>query len=279
MSFKITGRKTGDHLGPGSIAEHGSHGGLLATVVSAIALVMSGLSYYETSLKTAELQVYVPPMIHYARDGRDVFNIPITIANDGARTGTVLTMELDVENLGPNPEGLKKRKFHAAFIGEYPSGKDNTNASIGRSFAPLAIAGHSTFTETVRFYPTDDNDAVLITDKGDYRFTLTLLTAKSGRPDIVEAAFRTDPKPVTFDLNLPYLAIQHLAFRNGTQAMFSKSWKAAQSESTDSAVSRSAPSASEPPSEEAKPAEPAPAPPAPPPAAQPPVQKPPAQKK
>ena len=49
--------------------EHGVHGGFLATVLSAIALLFSGFSYYESSLKSAELAVYVPPMIHYARDG------------------------------------------------------------------------------------------------------------------------------------------------------------------------------------------------------------------
>ncbi len=173
---------------------------------------------------------------------------------------------------------MKKRKFYAAFVGEYPSGKDNTNASLGRSFAPLAIAGHSNFTETIRFYPSDDSEAILVTDKGDFRFTLTLLTARPGRPDLVEKVFRTDPRPVTFVLNLPYLAIQHLAFRNGTQSMFSKEWKAAQSESTDSAasgaVSRKAPDVTvEPPAEEAKPTEPAP-PATPPPVAQPPAAKP-----
>ena len=142
MSFKITGRKSADHLGPGSIVEHGSHGGLLATVVSAIALVMSGLSYYETSLKTAELSVFVPPMVSYARDGRDVFNVPLTISNEGARTGTVLTMELDVEKIGgPQVGSDESRKFYAAFLGEYPAGKENT--AIGKAFAPIAIAGHS----------------------------------------------------------------------------------------------------------------------------------------
>lgn len=235
MSFKIMGRK-GDPIGAGAIAEHGSHGGLLATVVSAIALFFSGLSYYETSLKTADLAVFVPPMIHYARDGRDVFNIPITIANDGARTGTVLTMELDVDNLRPDA-ALKSRRFHAAFIGDYPSGKDNTTPA-GRSFAPLAIAGHSNFTETIRFYPMDEDENVLVDDKGDYRFTLRLVTAQSAHPGLVEQAFRTEPKPLTFELNLPYLAIQHLSFQNGTQVMFNKNWKPAISESTESAVSR-----------------------------------------
>ena len=234
MSFKITGARSSGH--GGGLGEIGGHGGRFATIISAIALVMSALSYYESSLKTADLRVYIPPMVHYARDGRDVFNIPLTIANDGARTGTVLSMELDVEKLGAT-EGMKKRRFHSAFLGEYPSGKDTAIANSGRSFAPLAIAGHSTFTETVRFYPMDDDDGVLVDDKGDFRFTLKLMTAKAGQPDLVEKAFRTDPKPVSFDLTMPYFAIQHIAFRNGTQAMFSKAWRAAQSESTDSAAS------------------------------------------
>lgn len=238
MSFKIGGRERGSELGAGSIVEHGSHGGLLATVISGIALVMSGLSYYETTLKTSDLSVFVPPMVSYARDGRDVFNIPLTIANDGARNGTVLTMELDVEKIGGPPagSGMKKRKFYAAFIGEYPTGQDNK--AIGRAFAPLAIAGHNTFTETVRFYPTDDQDMMLVDDKGEYRFTLSLITAKPSEPDFVEKMFRTDPKPLVFDRVMPYFAIQHIAFRNGTQGLFSKDWAATASSSTDPAAKR-----------------------------------------
>lgn len=252
MSFKIGGPERGADPGAAAIVEHASHGGLLATILSAVALLISGLSYYETTLKTAELSVYVPPMIHYARDGRDVFNVPVTIANDGARTGTVLTMELEVERISEG-EGMKKRRFHAAFIGEYPRGEDKTPS---RSFAPLAIAGHSTFTETVRFYPMDDDDGVLVSDKGDFRFTLTLLTAKPDQPGMLEQAFRTDPAPLVFELNLPYLAIQHIAFRNGTQAMFNKNWRPAASTSTDPAIKRAAPEREEAPAPQAEPTPP-----------------------
>ena len=226
MSFKIAGRKDGSDHGAASAAEHASHGGLFATLLSGVALVISGLSYYESSMKTADLSVYVPPMIHYARDGRDVFNIPITISNEGARTGTVLNMELDVEKL-TGGEGMKNRRFHAAFLGEYPQGEEKTES---RSFAPLAIAGHSTFTQTVRFYPMDNDDGVLIDDKGDFRFTLNLQLAAPPDPGLLDRIIGgSATPPLVFEMTLPYLAIQHLSFRNGTQALFNKEWKSSTS--------------------------------------------------
>jgi hypothetical protein len=224
-----------------SAVEHGSHGGLFATILSGIALVMSGLSYYESSLKSSDLAVYVPPMIHYARDGdNDVFNIPITIANDGARAGTVLNMVLEAENLRPGAE-RKTARYHSAFLGEYPKSDEAEN----KSFAPISIPGHGTFTETVRFYPMDDALPFLVDDKGDYRFTLKLVTARAPNPDFAERMMHTDVKPLTFELNLPFISFQHLAFRRGTIAMFNKDWKPAVSTNTDSAISRAAPSVSD----------------------------------
>ena len=235
MAFKIGGAHRGEDVGAAHAIEHGSHGGLLATVLSGFALVISGLSYYESTMKSAELAVYVPPMIHYGRDGdNDVFNVPITISNDGARNGTVLNMELEVENLRPDAE-KKKARFHSAFIGEYP----RDDKTISRSFAPLSIAGHGTFSETVRFYPMDDQPLpYVVDDKGAYRFTLKIMTARAESPGLVEAALRTDPKPLSFELNLPYLSHQHLAFRNGTTAMYNKNWRPATSTNTAPAISR-----------------------------------------
>ncbi len=225
-------------IGPHEAVEHGSHGGVFATVLSAIALFFSGLSYYESSMKSADLAVYVPPMIHYARDGGDVFNVPLTIANDGARTGTVLAMVLDVENLQPGAE-RKTARFHSTFLGDYP--RDEKTPL--RSFAPLSIAGHGTVTETVRFYNMGEQLPMVVDDKGDFRFTLTLTTAQSGG-GLLDSLLRTEPKPLTFNLNLPYLAVQHLAFRNGTISMFNKDWKPAVSTNTESAVSRKVPESS-----------------------------------
>ncbi len=235
MAFKIGGAHRGEDVGAAQAIEHGSHGGLLATVLSGFALVISGLSYYESTMKSAELSVYVPPMIHYARDGdNDVFNVPITIANDGARNGTVLNMELEVENLRSDAP-KKKARFHSAFIGEFP----RDEKALNRSFAPLSISGHGTFTETVRFYPMDINPLpFVVDDKGDYRFTLTVTTAKAGNPGLLEAALRTDPKPLKFELRLSFLSDQHLTFRRGTIAMHNKNWNPAASSQTDPAVSR-----------------------------------------
>ena len=235
MGFRFGASRQGQD--PGQIIEHGGHGGMFATVLSGVALLFSGLSYYESSMKTADLAVYVPPMIHYARDGdNDVFNVPITIANDGARSGTVLNMVLEVENLRPAAE-RKTARFHSAFLGEYPKTEDAEN----HSFAPLSIPGHGTFTQTVRFYPMDEPLPFVVDDKGDYRFTLTLTTAQPQNPDLVDSLLRSEPKPLTFELNLPYISYQHLAFRRGTIAMNSKDWKPAVSSSTDPALSRKMP--------------------------------------
>lgn len=214
-----------DDTGPSAarLVEHGSHGGFFATLLSAVALVFSGFSYYDSNMRSADLTVYVPPMIHYGRDGEaDVFNIPITIANEGARSGTVLTMELDVENLNANAE-KKSARFHSAFLGDFP----RDDAALGHSFAPLSIAGHGTFSDTVRFYPMDIGLPYVVNDKGDYRFTLKLVTAKARNPDYIEKYWLSEPKPLVFELNLPGLAEQYLSQQHGTQAMFNKTWQPA----------------------------------------------------
>ena len=216
-------------------ANHGnSSGGVFATLLSAVALLFSGLSYYDSTLASADLTVYVPAMVHYARDGADVFNVPITISNDGARTGTVLSLTLDVENLQPNAE-RKSARFHGIFLGDWPR---DEKAPL-RSFAPLSVPGHGTITETVRFYNMGEQMPMLVTDKGDFRFKLTVDTAK-GSGGVLDQLTHSDLKPLTFDLNMPYFAVQNIAFRNGTSAMYNKDWQPAVSSGAPSAASRKA---------------------------------------
>lgn len=219
-------------FGTNQAVEHGAsggHGGAFATVLSAIALFFSGLSYYDSTLASADLQVYVPPMVHYARDGADVFNVPITIVNNGAQNGTVLSMDLNVENLDPAAE-RKSVLLRSVFLGDYPR-DDNTPL---RSFAPISVPGGGTVTETVRFYNMGETMPLLVTDKGNFRFTLTLNVARS-KGGLIDTYLRSDPKPLTFDLDLPYFPVQHVANRNGTIGMYNKAWS--------SAVSSSAPAA------------------------------------
>jgi hypothetical protein len=86
---------------------------------------------------------------HYGRDAgtdAELFAIPITIANDGARSGTIISMELEVQNLKTNTS----KRYYSAFVGEHP----REAAAPNRQFAPLSIPGRAVFSETVRFYPT-----------------------------------------------------------------------------------------------------------------------------
>jgi hypothetical protein len=237
MDFIPKAAKTANDFGTSQAVENStagrhSSGGAVATALSAVALFFSGLSYYDNSLTSADLTVYVPPMVHYARDGADVFNVPVTIANDGARPGTVLSLVLDVENLDPKAE-RKSIRFRSAFLGDYPR-DDKTPL---RSFAPITVPGHGSVTETIRFYNMGEMLPMLVVDKGDFRFKLTLNTAKSSG-GLFDRLTHTEPKPLTFDLNLPYFAVQYVSFQNGTLAMFNKDWKPAISSPTASAASR-----------------------------------------
>jgi hypothetical protein len=110
---------------------------------SVVALGFSGYSFYETVLKQPELRFYPPPQVYmYHQDdiGLDVFAVPVTISNDGARRGTVLSFDLEVTHR----ETGKTMKFKNLAFGDTP--KD------ARLATPMTIAGRSSSTEVVLFY-------------------------------------------------------------------------------------------------------------------------------
>ena len=146
--------------------------GWLPTIFSAVAVGASCISVYVSTLQAAQLEVYLPPSIHYGRDGggdTEVFAIPVTVANSGARSAAVVSMELEVQNLKTNTT----KRYVSAFLGEHPREAAATN----RQFAPVSIPGRGVFTETVRFYPAGDALPKLVDDKGDYAFRLRVHTA------------------------------------------------------------------------------------------------------
>lgn len=196
------------------------HAGAWTSLISTMAFLFSGVSFYESVVKRAELEVFVPPVIHYARDGggdTELFAIPVTISNGGARSGTILSMDLEVESLKPGAEPKSKR-YYSAYLGEHPRASD----AINKAFAPASIAGRATYSDTVRFYPAGNALPRLVSEAGDYRFVLTMNLAEPAQPGLWESIWRAHVKPVSFTLTAPFLSDQFLGFRRGSIAMHAK---------------------------------------------------------
>ena len=205
-----------------------SRGPSLPTLLSVAAVGLSCASFYVSALQQAQLEVFVPPVLQYGRDGGgdvDVLAIPITIANGGASTGTVLAMELKVEALGEpeaSREGARTKTFYSAFVGEHPRSSETPN----KTFAPISVPGRATYSETIRFYPQGSALPKVVTDKGEYRFTLSLTLAGAAEPGLLDRLIPTrTPPPLVFTRRLPYLSDQHVGYRRATISMHAADWK------------------------------------------------------
>jgi len=202
------------------VTKAGARSGWFATAFSALAVGLSCVSVYVSTLQAPHLEVHVPPTIHYARDGGgevEVFAIPVTISNGGARSATVVSMELEVENR----ETKATKRYYSAFVGEHP----RDPAASSRQFAPLSIPGRAVFTETVRFYPAGDSLPRLIGDKGDYAFRLKLNVAAPAQPSLLDwLQGRVQPPPIAFQMTLPWISDQQLGMRRGVIVMHAKDW-------------------------------------------------------
>ncbi len=165
----------------------------LATIVSIVALAFSGFSFYETVLKQARLRVYQPPLIHMFREGyRDVFAIPITISNDGARRGTVLSFDLSVTNLDTN----QSKSFQNLHFGKSP--KEET-----RLFNPITVPGRSSFTDVVLFHALETGAFMKTTGSVVLPLRLTLKMNLDGTGEWLGPA---QPKPLIFNMTANYVA-------------------------------------------------------------------------
>ena len=139
-------------------------------LASLVALLFSGYSLYESSLRGARLSIFVAPRIEYTdpdrpEDVREVFILPITVANDGARTGTLLALNLEVSN----PRTGHKKMFYAARLGTW-------GETPLRPFAPVVLAGRAVFSNAVQFEPRNGETVPRILDleAGKYNFKLTV---------------------------------------------------------------------------------------------------------
>lgn len=195
-------------------ASHG--GGRITAVVSAIALLFSGYSLWDSSLKGPALKVFVPPVIQYSspyqNSNFEVVAVPVTIINDGGRTGAVLSMTLEATSAKGGPT----KKFYAADFGRWTMEKTRANAY--EPFAPISLAGKASRTETVLFYPKspEEKPEQLITEPGVYKFKLLLDEASSSGP--LDSLTKSNAVAASFDMELRFWDAR--SFQNGTIPMY-----------------------------------------------------------
>lgn len=186
-------------------------GSIITTLVSAIALLFSGYSFYETVLKEPKLKIYAPALVHmYRKNFRDILAIPLTISNDGAKRGTILSIDLSVTNPGTG----ESKKFENLYFGNDP--KDTS-----RIFTPLTMAGRSSKSEVIMFY-ADRAGAFFKTTggvKSHLKFDLIINT------DTSENIFKQKQKPsLSFDMTATFIQ-SFRAMESGKPTVYYKNKK------------------------------------------------------
>lgn len=179
-------------------------------LVSLFALVMSGVSLYQTVLKQANLHLFVPDTVAYTRDpngGYEVLVVPVTIANSGARDGVVSTLRLKVRDL----ETSREREFRATYFADqgYFSTKENIQTGVSRpkrAFAPITVAGRGSYSATVLFYPRAYSKQRVVRKGGRFDVSLSATVQSVEKVDVVDAFFQTSIAPITFTATLPPVA-------------------------------------------------------------------------
>lgn len=191
-----------------------SHGGRFATIISALALLFSGYSFYEAVMRAPELAVYVPPRIAYTDPDRpdspfEVFIIPVTLANDGARAGTILSIDLTVKNV---KSGDTKR-FYSAQVGTW-------GAQPVKAYAPVSLPGRASNSQSVQFFPVAEEKLPRITDLegGTFEFEIRLNTASK---QIGVPFLDLQTQPITFEMQMGKMDYRMFS-RTGTMELWSK---------------------------------------------------------
>jgi len=183
----------------------------ISEIAAGAALAISVYNLWQ-SLKRAKLKVFVPPVVGYSspyqNSNFEVFEVPVTLVNEGARAGIVLAIDLEVTD----PRTRVTKRFYAADFGRWTMTR--TRSGAYEPFAPISVPGNASTPKTVLFYtrgPEEPNE--IVREPGPYDFRLTLDDGRgaSRRPS------------VTFTRALRFYDAR--AFQEGTLAMYAPDWR------------------------------------------------------
>lgn len=156
--------------------------GRAALFISLVSLAFSGASLYETVLRQPRLTIFAGCNWQYWRGPRlndEYYVIPITVANDGARGGTVLAIELKVDKGGQS----------RAHTGNFTVAGDKTR----QLFAPLVVAGRSSATASIMFTQQAPSGSPLVDEPGHYEASLAVRTAVGSSYGFIDRLFASPP--------------------------------------------------------------------------------------
>ncbi|MGF1651569.1 MAG: hypothetical protein ACFCUN_14085 [Hyphomicrobiaceae bacterium] len=193
----------------------------LAGVASVFALIFSGVSLYHSVLKQPDLRLYLPDVLHYTRDAQvdgEVFIMPVTIANHGARDGTVLRLRLSVTD---RESGANKVFVATYSVGEdyfvRPAAFDAQNRRFERvdrprsPFAPISVPGRGHFSGTLLFYRQGGDEFPRLVDGQDkLGIVLTVETIEDASLGPIDDWLRSKPAPIAFDAETGYVDVNRL---------------------------------------------------------------------
>ncbi len=207
-------------------ASAGGSGGQFAAAISALALIFSGYSLWDSSLKAPDIKVFVPPVTQYSspyqNSNFEVIEVPVTLLNDGGRTGTVLSIEL----AATNPKTKETKHFYAADLGRWTM--DKARAGFDH-FAPIPLAGKASRTESILFYPKspEEKPEQLIHEPGIYEFKLKIDEARADDFGFLDRLWPSQATEVSYKAELRFWDAR--SFQNGTIAMYSTTGRSAKS--------------------------------------------------
>jgi hypothetical protein len=182
-------------------------GGAIPIIVSALALVFSGVSLYQTVLKQAQLHLFLPDAIAYTRDpdgSLEVFAVPLTVSNSGARDGIVSSLKLEVRNKATGA----KQTLEAAYLAgpDYFTAKEDVANNVRRPktpFAPLSVAGRGSVTATVLFYARQYDPQRVVPGQGQYEVVLTAEARPTEAFGLLERQLTAAIEPQQYVYELP----------------------------------------------------------------------------
>jgi hypothetical protein len=209
------------------------HGGRITALASAVAILFSGFSLWETSLKQPQLTMYISPVVHYARDPNgdyEVFAIPLTVANQGARDGAILSFEMEAKQRG----NAATKTFYSAYTvdGRFFVKPGSYNIQARRfdrvdrpktPFAPVAVPGRGTYTGTILFYAKGKSFPKIVSEKGTFELTVHVNAELDESLGVLDRMWRKEIAPVTLNVALPYFSKNHLLV-GGTHRLKSIAW-------------------------------------------------------